>query len=185
VAKQNRLIKLLLIVVSVTGIGLAIWQNYELRLAYKNEKLHVAQAAYHGAYFLHTTRGSIDTFNKENNWDDMKTRDSFRVWLSYAQESLNNAISTLNDFPSIVSFQDRTNMNDIAVWYSHWFGEAANILNKPGPLTKQDKERISKLSNIVSKVDGFYVTLKINDWDGISAFLAQLHEEWKKANEGQ
>jgi hypothetical protein len=185
VAKQNRLIILLLIAVSVTGIGLAVWQNYELSMAHKKEKLHVAQAAYRGAYFLYTTQDQIDTFNKENNWDDMKTRDSFRVWLSYAQESLVNANSTLNDFPSLVSFQDRTNMNDISKWYSQWWVEAGTILGKPGPLTKEDKARISKLSNIVSKVDGFYVPLKFNDWDGISASFAELHTEWKKAIEGQ
>jgi hypothetical protein len=185
VAKQNRLIILLLIAVSVTGTGLAAWQNYELRLAHNKEKLHVARAAYRGAYFLHTSRGSIDNLNNENNWDDLKTRDSFRIWLSYAQESLNDANSTLNDFPSIVSFQDRTNMNDISNWYSQWWGEAANILEKSGPLTKEDKARISKLSKIVSKVNGFYIALKFNDWVGISASFARLHTEWKKAIEGR
>lgn len=184
-AKQNRFIILLLIAVAVTGIGLAVWKNYELRIAHKKEKLHVAQTAYRGAYFLHTTRGSIDIINKENKWDDKKTRDSFRVWLSYAEESLNNANSTLNDFPSLVSFQDRKNMNDISYFYTQWWGEAANILSKPGPLTEEDKARITKLSYIISKVDGFYVTLKFNDWDGISTSLAELHEEWKKANEEQ
>nr|WP_272595710.1 hypothetical protein [Paenibacillus apiarius] len=59
---------------------------------------------------------------------------------------------SLSHFPSQVSFQDRTNMNDIFFWYSDWWGDAANILGKPGPLTQEDKARISQLSNIVSKV---------------------------------
>jgi hypothetical protein len=185
VAKQNRLFILLLIAVAVTGVGLAVWQHYELNMALKKQKLHVAQAAYRGAYFLHTTRISIDAMNEENNWDDRKTRDSFRIWLSYGEESLVNAKSTLNDFPSLVTFQDRTNMNDISNWYSQWWGEAANILGKPGPLTKEDKARISKLSDIVSKIDDFYIPLKFNDWDGISASFSELHMEWKKAIEEQ
>jgi hypothetical protein len=70
VAKHNRFLILLLVAVSVSGIGLAVRQNYEFRMAHKKEKLHVAQMAYRGAYLLHTTRDSIDSYNKENNWDD-------------------------------------------------------------------------------------------------------------------
>jgi hypothetical protein len=76
-------------------------------------------------------------------------------------------------------------MNDISNWYSQWWSETANILGKPGPLSKEDKSHISKLSIIVSKVDGFYVPLKFNDWEGISASFSELHKEWKKVIEEQ
>lgn len=184
IKNKNKFILLPIIAVAIAGVGFGVCQNYELRMAHKQEKFHVAQTVQQAAYFLYTTRSSIDTINNENKWDDLKTRDSFRVWLAYAQESLNNANSTLNDFPSLVSFQDRTNMNDITSWYSQWWSEVANILSRPGPLTDQDKEHISRLSNTISKVEGFYDTNKFNDWDGISSSLAELHQEWKKAIEG-
>lgn len=185
-AKQNRIIIRFLIALSVAGIGIAVWQNYELRMAHKSEKNHAAQMALRGAYFISTTQQQIDTFNKENSWDNVEKRNSFRIWLAYAFESLVGANGSLSHFPSqVFSFQDRTNMNDIFFWYSDWYGEATNILSKPGSLTQEDKARISQLSNIVSKVDNFYVSLKNNDWDGVSAQFAELHTEWKKVREIQ
>ncbi|MCJ8013085.1 hypothetical protein MUG84_15215 [Paenibacillus sp. KQZ6P-2] len=184
-AKQNRIIIRFLIALSVAGIGIAVWENYELRMAHNSEKKHVTQMALRGAYFISTIQQQIDTFNKENSWDDVKTRDSFLIWLAYANESLVGANWSFSHFPSQVSFQDSTNMNDISLWYSDWWGDAVNILGKPGPLTREDKARISQLSNIVSKVDNFYVSLNNNDWDGISAQFAELHTEWEKVKEKQ
>ncbi|RCW40111.1 hypothetical protein DFP97_1402 [Paenibacillus prosopidis] len=108
----------------------------------------------------------------------MRTRNSFLVWLSYTNESLNNANSTLGDFRSLVSFESRQNMNEIYFQYSDWWIEAANILNKSGPLTTEDQTHISELSYIVSKVDGLYPH-ETNDWEEIWAAFAGLNEEWK------
>lgn len=177
--KQNKLIKLL-ILVAVVSVGLVAWQNYELRMAQKKAKLHITKAAYRVAYFLHTSRDSIVAINVANNWDDLKTRDSLRVWLSYSRESQINLFLTLDNFPSHVPIQDITNFNDISDWYSQWWGEAANILVKPGPLSNEDKAHITKLSNIVSKVDDFLNQNKYNNWDGIASSFAELHKEWKK-----
>lgn len=143
---------------------------------------HVTKTAYRVAYFLHTTRQSIDAINMANNWDDLQSRDSLRVWLSYSRESQINAFLAFENFPSQVPFQDKSNMSNISDWYSQWWGETANILGKTGPFSDKDKAHISKLSKIISKVDDFYAQSKYNDWDGIASSFAQLHIEWKKAN---
>lgn len=69
--------------ISVISSRLAVWKNYELRMARKNEKLHVARTFSHAAYFLYTSQDIIDTIIKENNWDNLERRDSFRIWLIY------------------------------------------------------------------------------------------------------
>ncbi|SFS75928.1 hypothetical protein [Paenibacillus sp. BC26] len=176
--KQTRRIILLLTAVSIASIGIAVWQNYELRLEHKREERHLSRMAHRGAYFIYLTQQQINTVNKENSWDNKETRDSFRALLARADESLIGTNWTLSDFSS----QASSNMNDIYFWFTDWWIEAVDILNKAGPLSKEDKTRISELSNIVSKVDGFYVsTPSYYDWDGISDQLASLHEEWKKA----
>lgn len=184
-AKQNRLIIVLLIAISIISTGLAVWQNYKLHMAHKNVEHHVTRATSHGAYFLYTTRGSIDSYIKENNWDNLKRSDSFLIWLTYTLDSLNNADSTMNDFPSLVAYQDRTNMGDISKWYFHWFDKTVKILNKTESLTEQDKEHISELSSIISKVDGFYEKFKSNDLAGVLDSFDKLHTEWKKVIEEQ
>lgn len=55
-------------------------------------------------------------------------------------------------------------MNDIYFRYSDWWIRVANILDKSGPLTTEDKQQIFELSLIVSKADGFYPH-DINDWE--------------------
>lgn len=70
-------------------------------------------------------------------------------------------------------------MNDIYFLYSDWWIGVANILDKSGPLTTEDKQQISELSLIVSKADGFYPH-DTNDWEGIWAAFARLNKEWEK-----
>lgn len=181
--KQNRKMILLVFVIIIISTGLAVWQNYEWRMANKNVKLHITQEVAHGAYFLYMTKSSIDSFHKENYWDDVEQRDSFIIWLAYAAQSLSGANSTMNDFISHVSYQDRAIMGDISEWYFQWYIETIRILNKPGQITEQEKERISELSNVISKVDGFYVKHKSNDLTGILGSFAQLHTEWRNVIE--
>ncbi|MDQ0888576.1 hypothetical protein QFZ81_003664 [Paenibacillus sp. V4I9] len=173
--KHNRLILLILVIV----IGFAVWQSYQLSMKHKAEKLHIAHTALRTANFFHTIQQSIESINNKNEWDNIRTRDFLRVWLSYTNESIINTNSTLGDFQSLVSFKSRQNMNDISFQYSEWWTKVANILDKSSPLTSEDKTHITKLSKIVSKVDGIYPH-DINDWEGIWVAFSRLNEEWKK-----
>jgi hypothetical protein len=173
VLKHNRIILLVLVAV----VGFAVWQNYLLRMEHKTEKLHIAHTAHRAAYFLQSTHSAIDSINKNNEWDDMSTRNSFRVWLSYTSESLIHASSTMDDFHSLVSFESRQNMGNILSQFDNWWAEVATILNKSGPLTTEDTELISELSHIISKIDGLNPH-KTNDLDGILDAFARLNEEW-------
>lgn len=138
---------------------------------------HAAKSACRAAYFLYTTASSIETITKENKWEDEATRNSFRTWTAYGLEGFTNLISTLEDFPSVGTMQDRRNMSDLSLWYSQWFSDA---LSHPAPLTDEDKRLLTKLSDSVSKVEGFYVAYKFNDWNGIAASIEELHKVWGK-----
>lgn len=182
--KPNRCNKLLIIIAGI-GIGLAVWQNVELRKAEKQAMYHVAQTTLRGAYFLYTSADSINSFRKDNKWNDMQRRDSLGIWLTYTHDSLTYADITMNDFPSFVSYEDRTNMGDLSTLYSDWWMKTIDILNKRDPLTEQEIVHISMFSDILAKVEGFYVKQKSTDWRGISEAFDALNKEWKKAIAGK
>ena len=68
------------------------------------------------------------------------------------------AISPLQAFPSLVSRDARTDMNDVFFKFSTWQINVSNILhvNPLGPLTDKEFENISELSRSIAKVDHFY-----------------------------
>jgi hypothetical protein len=92
-------------------------------------------------------------------------------------ESLVNANAALQAFPSYVSADARTDMNDVFFKFSTWQINVSKILKaNSGPLTDKELVNISELSRSIAKVDHFY-TGKY-DWEGNVEGFSQLNKEW-------
>jgi hypothetical protein len=165
-----------IIILFITIIGLVVWQNYQLRMEQKVSKEHITKTALFAAHFLSSAGTSINTINKQNQWDDLKTRRSLQISLAYSFQSLTIANSTLQDYPSLVPSTFRQNMNDIFFGFDTWYVKVTNILGKEGAVTAEDKVIVSELSGVVSKVD-FPQTW--NDFNSISASFERFAMEWK------
>ena len=169
--KRNALILLFVIVV-----GIAAWQNYQLQIERKETKQHVAATTMRAAYFLYTTSEQISNIKKEE-WVDQGTRESLQHWIAYTYESLVHANAALQAFPSLVSADARTDMNDVFFKFSTWQINVSNILHaNSGPLTDKEFVNISELSRSIAKVDHFY-TGKY-DWEENVEAFSRLNEEW-------
>jgi hypothetical protein len=170
--KRNALILLFVIVV-----GIAAWQNYQLQIERKETKQHVAATTMRAAYFLYTTSEQISIIKKEEEWVDQETRESLQHWIAYTYESLVNANAALQAFPSLVSADARTDMNDVFFKFSTWQINVSKILKaNSGPLTDKELVDISELSRSIAKVDHFY-TGKY-DWEENVEAFSRLDEEW-------
>jgi hypothetical protein len=169
-----------ILILFLTIIGLAVWQNYQLRLAQLTAKKHITDTAYVAAQFLKNAGTGFDSINNQNQWDDQKTRRSQQIWLSYTVQSLNNANKAWQDYASLVPNSSRQNINDVSFSFSDWYVKATEILGKEGAITPEDKAILSELSQVVSKVD----LPQKPDINGMSVIFERLAMEWNSINKG-
>lgn len=174
--KRNGIIILFLMI-----IGLAVWQNYQLRMEQKTAKEHITRTAFTAVYFLKSAAVTFENVNKKNQWDELKTRKNHLISLSYAFQSLSDANNSWQDFVSLIPNYSRENINDVFFSFSNWFVKAVDILSKEGAITTEEKDILSKLSQVVSKVD---LPQDWNDFNGISAVFERLAMEWKSIDIG-
>jgi hypothetical protein len=169
--KRNGIIVLFLMI-----IGLAVWQNYQLRMEQKTAKEHVTKTAFTAVQYLKNAAVAFENINKENQWDDQKTRSSQQIWLSYTFQSLSDANNSWQDYVTLIPDYSRQNINDVFFSFSDWFVKAMDILSKEGSITAEEKVILSELSQVVSKVN---LSQKWNDFNGISDVFERLAMEWK------
>ncbi|WP_054025055.1 hypothetical protein [Bacillus sp. FJAT-28004] len=172
--KRNGIIILFLMI-----IGLAVWQNYQLRMEQKTAKEHVTKTAFTTVQFLKSAAATFENINKENQWDDLKTRNSQQIWLSYTFQSLSDANNSWQDYANLIPNYSRQNINDVFFSFSNWFEKAMDILGKEGVVTAEEKVILLELSEVVSKVD---LPQKVNDFNGISVVFERLAMELKSVD---
>ena len=163
------------IILFLTLIGLVVWQNHQLRSEKKSAKEYVANGAHMASKYLLSVGTTFESINKENQWDDLRMRSSQRMWLAYTYQSLIDANKAWQ-FYEFVPGSSKQNINDVFFSFLDWYGEAMDILEKEGAISKENKGFLLELSHITSKVD---LPEKSNDFNGMSDLFEHLSMEWK------